>query len=379
MLAVSYDHEPGLYGNLLSQNRNGVTSYYHYDGRGDTVALTDDSGNVTDAKECDAWGNVIASTASTVTPYQFKGRSNVSGIDGGFVAVADSIYAPVLGRWTSSVSSNAIRPLVNTYRSDIFSGNETESKCYRILMATMAGWKSLGNNCAFDLMKASFSGSTAACPDSCVSTIRNRGFDYITFCAERSFAVIGECGKEKNFRFHSSGSHKELNPGIPKLNSPLSDMFYAFGKFEWNADGYCSWNCEPNNMKDNELGLQCCPCAGTCGFDVVIKDTYDFDPPPQTPPTVLNPLYCAEPLSALGRLSKMQVRCPVGLNNQQKIKGHTCWTCSPLWSDDPRPNPSNPPRHRPYDPTAGDGWCPGTGTDPDGNVIFRNTKKAFSF
>ena len=73
VLSVSYDHEPGLYGNLLSQNRNGVTSYYHYDGRGDTVALTDDAGNVTDTKEFDAWGNIIASTGSTVTPYQFGG------------------------------------------------------------------------------------------------------------------------------------------------------------------------------------------------------------------------------------------------------------------------------------------------------------------
>ena len=75
VLSVSYDHEPGLYGNLLSQNRNGITSYYHYDGRGDTVALTDDSGNVTDTKEYDAWGNVIASTGSAVSSYQFIGRN----------------------------------------------------------------------------------------------------------------------------------------------------------------------------------------------------------------------------------------------------------------------------------------------------------------
>jgi YD repeat-containing protein len=74
ILSASYTHEPGLYGNLLSQNRNGVTSYYHYDGRGDTVALTDDSGNITDTKEYDAWGNVIASTGGTVTPYLFRAR-----------------------------------------------------------------------------------------------------------------------------------------------------------------------------------------------------------------------------------------------------------------------------------------------------------------
>ena len=75
VLSVSYTHEPGLYGNLLSQNRNGVTSYYHYDGRGDTVALTDDAGNNTDTKEYDAWGNVIASTGSTPTEYASFGRN----------------------------------------------------------------------------------------------------------------------------------------------------------------------------------------------------------------------------------------------------------------------------------------------------------------
>ena len=78
VLSVSYTHEPGLYGNLLSQNRNGVNSYYHYDGRGDTVALTDDSGNITDTKEYYAWGNVIASTRSTVTPYFFWGGRDIS-------------------------------------------------------------------------------------------------------------------------------------------------------------------------------------------------------------------------------------------------------------------------------------------------------------
>lgn len=56
VLIVGYTHEAGLCCNLLSQNGNGVTSYYHYDGRGDTVALTDDAGNVTEdwdrCKDC---------------------------------------------------------------------------------------------------------------------------------------------------------------------------------------------------------------------------------------------------------------------------------------------------------------------------------------
>jgi RHS repeat-associated protein len=100
VLSVSYTHEPGLYGNLLSQNRSGVTSYYHYDGRGDTVALTDDSGNITDARDYDAWGNVIASSGSTIAPYQFGGRSGYQA--GSTTAyVRARVYQPANARWMS--------------------------------------------------------------------------------------------------------------------------------------------------------------------------------------------------------------------------------------------------------------------------------------
>jgi hypothetical protein len=69
VLSVSYTHEQGLYGNLLTQNRNGETSCDHDDCRGDTVGLTDDSGNVTDTKDMAVCGNVIASTANTPIEY----------------------------------------------------------------------------------------------------------------------------------------------------------------------------------------------------------------------------------------------------------------------------------------------------------------------
>ena len=100
VLSVSYTHEPGLYGNLLSQNCNGVTSYYPYDGRGDTVALTDDSGNVTDTKEYDAWGNVIASSGSTLTPYLFVGRQGYQSASIG-AYVRARMYLSNSSRWLS--------------------------------------------------------------------------------------------------------------------------------------------------------------------------------------------------------------------------------------------------------------------------------------
>lgn len=102
VVTAEYTHEPGLYGNLISQNRGGTTHYYHYDGRGDTVALTDDSGNVTDTKDYDAWGNVIASTGSTNTTYHFAGRN---GYQADSVTKSHSVraryYSQSTGRWCS--------------------------------------------------------------------------------------------------------------------------------------------------------------------------------------------------------------------------------------------------------------------------------------
>ncbi len=102
VLTASYSHEPGLYGNLLRQNRSGTTHYYHYDGRGDTVALTNDAGIVTDTKDYDAWGNVIASTGTTPTPYQSAGRIGYSSdAKVTLCYVRARYFSPPLGRWAS--------------------------------------------------------------------------------------------------------------------------------------------------------------------------------------------------------------------------------------------------------------------------------------
>ena len=117
VLTMSYTHEPGLYGNLLSHHRNGVISYYHYDGRGDTVALTDDTGSVTDTKEYDAWGNVFASTGSTVTSFLFGGRQGYQTGNTG-VYVRARMYQPTMARWSSVDSIRSIVDSANGYAPD---------------------------------------------------------------------------------------------------------------------------------------------------------------------------------------------------------------------------------------------------------------------
>ncbi len=71
---VIYSNEPSEYGSLLSQNRSGITSTYHFDADGDSRELTDDAQTVTGSTLYDAWGNILTSTGSAETPFLNAGR-----------------------------------------------------------------------------------------------------------------------------------------------------------------------------------------------------------------------------------------------------------------------------------------------------------------
>ncbi|MEX0718926.1 MAG: hypothetical protein WD066_20195 [Planctomycetaceae bacterium] len=51
-----YTQEPRVHGELISQRRGSDTSYFHYDGQGNTRALTNASQEVTDDYRYAAWG-----------------------------------------------------------------------------------------------------------------------------------------------------------------------------------------------------------------------------------------------------------------------------------------------------------------------------------
>ena len=59
---------------LLSQTRDGTTSYYLPDGQGNIRVLTDDSGYITDTYAYSAFGEVLSRTGSTVNPYQYTSQ-----------------------------------------------------------------------------------------------------------------------------------------------------------------------------------------------------------------------------------------------------------------------------------------------------------------
>jgi RHS repeat-associated protein len=73
-VTAQYTTEPGLYGNILSQRRSGQDSYYHYDGQGSTLALTNANGDVADTYAYSAFGELTAQTGSMLNPLQYIGQ-----------------------------------------------------------------------------------------------------------------------------------------------------------------------------------------------------------------------------------------------------------------------------------------------------------------
>ena len=59
---------------LISQERDGKTSYYVYDGHGSVRALANESGKITDKYVYDAFGNLISSVGSTKNDFLFAGE-----------------------------------------------------------------------------------------------------------------------------------------------------------------------------------------------------------------------------------------------------------------------------------------------------------------
>jgi YD repeat-containing protein len=101
-VTAEYTAEPGLYGNIISQNRGGVESQFHYDAQGSTLAVTDDNQNVTDTFAYTAFGEVTERTGTTEVPFQYIGQKGyyTDGLTGQIMA-RERPYEPVRARWLS--------------------------------------------------------------------------------------------------------------------------------------------------------------------------------------------------------------------------------------------------------------------------------------
>jgi len=97
-----YTHEPGLHGELISQRRGETTSYYHYDGLGSTVALTNESEEVTDTFRYRAYGEPVVRTGTTENPFRWVGALGYYWDEElGQYYVRARHYEPSVARWMS--------------------------------------------------------------------------------------------------------------------------------------------------------------------------------------------------------------------------------------------------------------------------------------
>jgi RHS repeat-associated protein len=99
-VTAEYTAEPGLYGNIISQNRGGVESQFHYDAQGSNLAVTDDNQNVTDTFAYTAFGEVTERTGTTEIPFQYIGQKGYY-TDGltGQILIRRRPYEPSRARW----------------------------------------------------------------------------------------------------------------------------------------------------------------------------------------------------------------------------------------------------------------------------------------
>lgn len=99
---VVYTQEPQQFGRVISQRRSSTSNWYHTDSLGSTRALTNVSQVVSDTYLCDAWGNPISSTGTTVNPFRWVGNVGYYfDTATGLFYIRARTYQPTIARWTS--------------------------------------------------------------------------------------------------------------------------------------------------------------------------------------------------------------------------------------------------------------------------------------
>lgn len=117
---ANYTTEPDHFGNVISQRRGGQSGYFHYDGLGSTLAVTDESANITDTRAYSAFGENAANSGSTSFPFQYVGQNGYyTDILTSEFMVRGRTYEPATARWLSKdLTSDSVQLL-----SDFMYGN----------------------------------------------------------------------------------------------------------------------------------------------------------------------------------------------------------------------------------------------------------------
>jgi RHS repeat-associated protein len=96
IIGASYTYGQGL----ISMDRAGADSYYHYDGLGSARQLTDSAGVLAASYTYDSYGNLIASSGTAANTYGFTGEQQFGEADN-LVFLRARYYKPSIGRFIS--------------------------------------------------------------------------------------------------------------------------------------------------------------------------------------------------------------------------------------------------------------------------------------
>jgi RHS repeat-associated protein len=89
-------------GLLGQENPDGSYQAYHYDMRGSTVAITDQSGAITDQYQYGPYGELVSRQGTTDTPFLFNGRDGVMTDSNGLYYMRARYYNPEILRFVNS-------------------------------------------------------------------------------------------------------------------------------------------------------------------------------------------------------------------------------------------------------------------------------------
>lgn len=116
-----------VYGDdLISQERDGAGSYYHYDGLGSTRHLTDVAGDITDSYTYEAFGNLLNSAGTTENNYLFTGEQYDPYVD--FYYLRARYYDQEIGRFVTSDWYPPVDYVPSTLHRYLYVGNDPINK-----------------------------------------------------------------------------------------------------------------------------------------------------------------------------------------------------------------------------------------------------------
>jgi len=93
------------------EDSSGNYQTYHFDRRGSTIALTDNSGQITDTYHYDPYGELLAHEGTTEQPFKYNGRDGVMTDPNGLYQMRARYYNPEIKRF---INRDVVRGTIDT-------------------------------------------------------------------------------------------------------------------------------------------------------------------------------------------------------------------------------------------------------------------------